>query len=187
MDRLEEVSARAAIERLKARYCRYVDLKRWDRLVTLFTPDAEFDGFYRALQDSSPADFVRGIAQRLEDAITVHHCHMPDIEFESETSARGVWAMTDFNEWPRPTRFDALQDVYGIVGYGFYEEKYRFENGTWLISFMRLTRVRIDPVLKTGRPEGFDPFVLSPGLRRPSPGWVTDELCDHDKSEGANA
>ena len=31
----------------------------------------------------------------LQDVVTVHHGHMPEIELTSPTTARGIWAMED--------------------------------------------------------------------------------------------
>ena len=33
-----------AIHQLKARYCRFIDTKQWDRLASVFTADARFEG-----------------------------------------------------------------------------------------------------------------------------------------------
>ncbi|MBW2381092.1 MAG: nuclear transport factor 2 family protein [Deltaproteobacteria bacterium] len=61
-----------------------------------------------------------------------------EIELLSPTEARGIWAMFDYVEF-KPSR--------GIRGYGHYHEEYRKENGKWLISTLKLTRLRVDPIV----------------------------------------
>ena len=86
------------IKRLKAAYCRYLDTKQWQRLRALFADDTVFEGFGSAPTGSNADQFVAGITARLTDAVTIHHCHMPEIEFTAPGRARGVWAMMDLVE-----------------------------------------------------------------------------------------
>ncbi|AWB33162.1 nuclear transport factor 2 family protein [Orrella marina] len=155
-----------AIHQLKARYCRYVDTKQWAQLRTLFTDDARFEGFGSAPDGSSADQFVAGVSKRLETAISVHHCHMPELAFNGEGQAKGIWAMQDFLQWPSPIVLREAPDAVGFTGYGHYEEAYRRENDQWLICFMRLTRLRVDPVTKNTQWPQLD------NLRRASPDWL---------------
>src|SRR5215470_1823207 len=74
------------IRQLKAKYCRSIDTKQWQLLRSLFTDGARFEGFRAA-----PTG-----------AISVHHCHTPEIVFTDDSTARGIWAMMDYLEWPAP-------------------------------------------------------------------------------------
>ena len=69
---------------------------------------------------------------------TVHHGHMPEIELTSDTTARGIWAMEDKLWWTNGDHEEHLH------GYGHYHEEYRKEDGRWLISYRKLTRLRQD-------------------------------------------
>lgn len=93
-----------AIKQLKARYCRLVDTKQWERLATLFTPDTRFEGFGSAPTGSDPTAFIDGISSRLRDAVSIHHCHTPEIVFTGPDSARGIWAMMDLLQFSRRGR-----------------------------------------------------------------------------------
>jgi SnoaL-like domain len=139
-DRLSDLYA---IGQLKARYFRYLDTKAWDLWRLLFTDDV--DVYIEASAEpgqpvsvSSGADsFVARVSSILETAVTVHHGHMPEIEFTGPDEATGVWAMYDW--------VDNADREYAVQGWGHYHERYRRgTDGVWRISELRLTRLRTD-------------------------------------------
>lgn len=134
------------IKRLKSRYCRYIDSKQWHLLPTLFTDDVCFDGFASAPTGSDGAAFVLGVSARLGPAVTMHHCHTPDIVFADEHNARAVWAMADYMEWPEPIGLPEAPQARGMQGFGHYEEAYRRVDGVWKMAHLRLCRMRIVPL-----------------------------------------
>ena len=82
--------------------------------------------------------------------ITVHQGHMPEIEFQDQDNATGIWAMHDWVD--DPGRGVAWQ------GNGHYHERYvRSQDGQWKIAFMRLTRLRVDAL--EPRPPSGDPLL----------------------------
>ena len=166
MDLLEKLGALEDIRALKARYCRYIDTKQWERLRTLFSAGARFEGFGSAPDGADADAFVRGVATRLREAVSVHHCHTPEIVFFGPSRARGVWAMQDHLEWPQPIQLKEAPAARGFVGFGHYEEEYVREDGAWKMHLLRLTRLRIDP-LPTG---GIFPDTAA--LRRTTPAWL---------------
>lgn len=134
------------IAQLKARYCRYIDTKQWDKLPSVFTQDCRFEGLGSAPAGADVAVFVKGVSTRLGPTISVHHVHQPELVLTSSTTATGVWAMEDFVEWQDGGAVKETPGSKGFRGYGHYEEQYRKEGNTWKISFLRLTRLRIDAV-----------------------------------------
>jgi hypothetical protein len=136
------------IQLLKARYFRYLDTKEWGALRDLFTPDLQFfvdssdvgestrprwDG-----ADAMVADLRRADPQR----VTVHHGHMPEIEFHGDDAATGIWAVCDLIDDPAKGRF--------LRGFGHYHERYvRCRDGRWRIESIRLTRLRVEEELKS--------------------------------------
>jgi hypothetical protein len=148
MDRLtaEQLVDLEDIRRLKARYCRYIDTKQWDLLGTLFADDVRFDGFGAAPNGSGKDAFLKGVQARLKDAFSLHHCHTPDIVFIDHDTARGVWTMEDYLEWPQPIGLPDFPNARGMQGFGHYEEEYRRVNGIWKMRHLRLRRMRMFPL-----------------------------------------
>lgn len=137
-----------ALRGLKARYFRFIDSKDWDALRELFTDDMTF---YRDAEPTptsttpvttSADDFVDRLRTWLATAVTVHHGHMGELHLETETTARGIWAMFD---WVDNPRFDRAYQ-----GYGHYHERYqKGDDGAWRIAELRLTRLRIEHLAPT--------------------------------------
>ena len=121
-----------AIKKLKARYFRFLDTKRWKEFGELFADDA----FFVNPETGQPT--VRGrqaIVERVrgfvKDAVTVHHGHMPEIELTGPTTATAIWAM-----------FDSVDDgERSWQDYGHYEETYVKIDGEWRIRSSKLTRL----------------------------------------------
>lgn len=153
------------ITQLKARYCRYIDTKQWDKLPSLFTEDCRFEGLGSAPAGADVATFVNGVSTLLAPTISVHHVHQPELVLTSATTATGVWAMEDFVEWQDGGTLKEAPDSKGFRGYGHYEEQYRRECEQWKICFLRLTRLRIDTVPA-------DSPAPRMGACRATPDWV---------------
>jgi hypothetical protein len=80
-------------------------------------------------------DFMAFLSQTLADVVTVHHCHTPEIDLTSATTASGIWAMEDMLRWPNDME---------LHGYGHYLEDYGKVDGQWRITRLVLTRLRRD-------------------------------------------
>jgi SnoaL-like domain len=121
---LDRLFAIEEIRQLKARYCRFVDTKQWQRLEELFMPEARLEGFGSVPDGSDPATFVAGVSVRLADAITIHHVHEPEVKLTDPGRARGIWPMMDYVDL-RPTEpGENPQADRGWIGWGYYEEEY---------------------------------------------------------------
>lgn len=155
-----------AIRQTKAKYCRYIDTKQWDRLASLFTPDCRFEGLGSAPPGANVGVFVQGVSGRLAHTISVHHCHMQETVMTGPDSARAIWAMEDFVEWTDGGSVKETPGSKGFFGYGHYEEAYqRGDDGDWKISFLRLTRLRLDGV-------PVDAPAPRMGQRQATPDWL---------------
>lgn len=82
---------------------------------------------------------IRELMDGGERVTSVHHGHTPIIEFTSDTTATGIWAMEDMLWWSHP---DGAEEH--LHGYGHYHEEYRLVDDVWLISYRSLTRTRVD-------------------------------------------
>jgi hypothetical protein len=141
MDGLQQLIDAADIQRVKARYFRYLDHRDWAGFRSLFTDDLQFfidegrDPVATTPTWSSADELVTYLASTPEDRITVHQGHMPDIEFTDDDHATAVWALFDWVDYPSRD--------YAFKGYGYYFETYRrCPDGQWRISSSRLTRLR---------------------------------------------
>jgi uncharacterized protein (TIGR02246 family) len=125
-----------AIKQLKGRYCRTMDTKDWSAMRQVFADDVTMDTTASGGNVMTGADdFLAFLTQAIGDVVTVHHCHTPEIELTSATTASGVWAMEDMLRWP---------DGSEMHGYGHYHETYEKIDGEWRIKASTLTRLRMD-------------------------------------------
>src|SRR5690606_5331386 len=147
MNELEQLLAREAIREAKARYCRFLDTKQWERWGEQFTTDIEMDVSEDVKEGSGADPIVRGrevvvnqVRALVGAARTVHQIHMPEITFVSATEATMVSAMEDWVTFPDdfPAPFKAMH------GYGHYHETYRLQDGQWRIARLKLTRLQQD-------------------------------------------
>lgn len=136
---VQQLSDLDELRSLKARYCRCVDLKQWNEWRGVFTEDVRFEGL--SADFAGLDEFIDIQADRLADAVSVHHCHTSELEITGPVSAKGIWAMCDYVEYPWQG------ERRGFVGYGFYYEEYRKEGGDWKICSLRMERLRFDPLL----------------------------------------
>jgi uncharacterized protein (TIGR02246 family) len=142
-DLVRRLAAIEDIKRLKARYFRCLDTKDWDGFGRVFARDAVLEVPEVGMVTEGSDAIAAGVGRALTGARTVHHGHMPEIEVTGPDTARGIWAMFDYVEWPPA---EPGGDRVGIQGYGHYREEYVREDGEWRIARSRLERLRVDPV-----------------------------------------
>jgi ketosteroid isomerase-like protein len=131
------------IHQLKARFCRFLDLKLWGAFEELFAVDANIkivDGeeapdHLRHFDDRR--QFLAAIRDRMGPLITVHQVFAPEISVISHSTAKGVWAVAD--------RL-IFADGKALQGYGHYHETYSREGGSWVIQSMRLSRLVVETI-----------------------------------------
>src|SRR6476620_6325929 len=81
------------IRQVKYRYLRCVDLKLWDELAEVFTPDATVD--YGTQVYGKPLKLA-GRDEIGPDMITVHRAGQPEITVDSAANtAHGTWSFED--------------------------------------------------------------------------------------------
>jgi hypothetical protein len=145
---LQQVLDREAIKELKARYWRFVDAKDWDGFRQVFADDVQV-----RIMDMDPIEGADGFLDYVRGAVgarTVHHGHTPEITIDSPTEAHGTWALADYVEWEPDSATGARR---GFKGYGRYDETYRKVDGAWKIASMRLSYIRMDPLMPEPLPE----------------------------------
>jgi hypothetical protein len=122
-----DLEALEAIKRLKYRYLRCLDQKRWDEIGECFTEDATAaysGGEYACQGRAAIVEFLRR-AMGSETLLSSHRVHHPEIEFAGEGRARGTWALDDV----------VIETRLGVTirGAAFYEDEYVREAGSWRI------------------------------------------------------
>jgi SnoaL-like domain len=139
MTEMREIGRLLALEEiklLKSRRDRACDTKDWDLYRALHADDhvSHNDGF----EKWESADIMIENVKRILDKgrTTVHHSHTPDITFESDTRARGIWGMEDLI-------FDTDTGELLIHGFGFYHETYELRGGKWLFTSRQLKRTLV--------------------------------------------
>lgn len=139
-DELARLRAIEDIKVLKARYFRLVDTKDWLALRALFCDHATVhytDADHGPMPIEEAMKFVRA---SLEDAVSLHHGHMPEIDVPDCDHATAVWAMEDQLFWPENSKNSF--GLYRMHGAGHYHETYERHGGRWLIATLKLTRLR---------------------------------------------
>ncbi len=119
------------IRQVKYRYLRCVDLKLWDELAEVFTPDATVDYgtqvYGKPLKLAGRDEIVGFLRDKLgPDMITVHRAGQPEITVDGDTAA-GTWS---FEDTVIATEYRVV-----ITGAAFYQDRYeRGEDGRWRIA-----------------------------------------------------
>jgi len=138
---IDRLVAIEEIHQLKARYFRLMDKKLWDDWGQVFATDCVMEVPEADMVNNGRQEIVTNVSTALTGAITTHHGHMPEIEITGDGTARGIWAMFDYVQWPKD---DGTS--WGLKGYGHYLEEYVVEDGRWRIARTRLERLRVDPI-----------------------------------------
>jgi uncharacterized protein (TIGR02246 family) len=138
-DRQDDIEA---IKLVKARYFRCLDTRDWEGWGRVFAVDAVLEVPEADVVEHGRDAIVASVSAALTGATTVHHGHMPEIELTGPDTARGIWAMFDYVEWPPSDSGERI----GLRGYGHYHEEYVREDGEWRIARTRLVRLRVDPL-----------------------------------------
>ncbi len=116
-----------AIKQVKYRYFRFLDLKRWDDIATLFVPEATCAysaGAYSYDGRDAIVEFFRKSMGR-ETFLSSHKAHHPEITLTAPDTATGIWALEDW--------VVDLQWELDIRGAAFYEDTYVKRDGEWKI------------------------------------------------------
>ena len=141
MNDVERLIAIEAIKNVKARYFRYVDMRAdMETRATLFAPDATmfFPEFHE--KPMSRPELSKWASGFLEQSVTIHHGHLPEIEILSDTTAKAIWPMEDRIYW---TGDRGPGQPTSMHGFGYYHETYEKIDGEWKIKTLVVTRLRV--------------------------------------------
>ena len=124
------------IRQLKYRYWRSIDTGDVAALEALFTEDVKVDyigGSYR-WQVQGRDKIIESIGNSFNaNAVACHTGHHPEIEVLTETTAKGIWYLTDI--------FINLKDKIRTTGSALYRDRYIKQAGVWRICETTYERV----------------------------------------------
>jgi hypothetical protein len=132
MSDLHEIEA---IKRLKYKYVRCLDQKRWDELAETLAEDATAaysDGQYSFNGREQILRFLRE-ALGPSNMICSHRVHQPEIDLTGADSAVGVWALDDV--------VIETKSQITIRGSAFYRDEYVKVGGEWRIKSTGYSRI----------------------------------------------
>jgi hypothetical protein len=145
MDDVTRLSAIEDLRILKARYWRYVDTKQWDSLRPLFAEDASFIAGGDSFNPSGRDEIVDLIREYMLKVTSVHRGYQHELEVIDESTAQGIWVMTDYLVYPpggiKPGTRIATDQVHG---YGHYVDEYAKADGDWQFKRVELYRLRLE-------------------------------------------
>lgn len=134
--RLRTLEDLEAIRRLKHKYWRCLDQKRWDEMAECFTPDATVEysgGKYRFRGVEAIVRFLRESLGVETGAIGIHHGLQPEIDFTGPDSARGTWGLYNY-------MFNERQNRCVRIG-AFYTDEYVRVGNAWKIRHTGYTAI----------------------------------------------
>jgi hypothetical protein len=124
---IEKLKAIEEIKLLKARRDRAADTKDWALYEALHAPDhVSENGDYGRW--TSAAEMIANTRRSMENLVTMHHSHTPEIEFESPRLALCIWAMEGMSVWQQEGREHWFQ------AFGHYFETCEKRDGRWLFT-----------------------------------------------------
>ena len=118
-----------AIKKLKHRYLRCLDTKRWDEIKQCLAADVEASFMGGAMQFHGRDELMKFYVDALPATrITAHMGHHPEIEVSGEDSASGTWAVQTY-------LIDSDFNI-SLNGVSIFNEQYAREEGGWKIKSM---------------------------------------------------
>lgn len=122
------------IKRLKYKYMRCLDQKRWEEMAECFVEGATAaysGGKYTFEGRASILDFFSKAMGR-PTVLSSHRVHHPEIDLTSETTAKGTWALEDV----------FIDEDAGVTvrGAAFYEDQYVKVGVAWKIKHTGYSR-----------------------------------------------
>jgi SnoaL-like protein len=151
MDASERLLAIEEIKQAKAWYFYGLDHRDWaiwrERV---WTDDAHLEVPEAGMVVEPLETVIAWVAESTADQVSVHHGHMPIIDFVSDNDARVIWAMED--RLYRSEAHPLPGNVGYLHGFGHYHETYVRTEVGWRLRTSRLTRLRVEEHATAHRP-----------------------------------
>lgn len=147
-----DVDTLIKLHNLKAQYFYYLDTQQWDQLESLFLPEARTTGFVFGDSETG-SEFTRLLAEFSDGLQSEHRGTSPEIHQLDLRTVRARWRLADDQVWPVDSRGYGGREVkglYGIRGFGSYEDEYILTDEGWRISQSHLVRSRVELKIRGG-------------------------------------
>jgi len=136
MNDVERLTATDELTQLKAKYFRGVDTCDGDLVEDILAEDCVLDYMGCCTDPATGRDFIpamnvvlhgrdswRSDGMSALGIVSVHHGHNFKVEFTSDTTAKGIWSMTDRLHFPPGREFSIM------TGYAHYLDTYEEVDG----------------------------------------------------------
>ena len=151
MNDIEKLLAIEEIKQTKAKYFYGLDHKDWELWRReVWAPHGRLEVPEANLVLEPFDKVVEWVSQSVGDQVSVHHGHMPIIEFTSDTEAKVLWAMED--RLYRTKEYPLEDGSTYLHGFGHYHETYVKLEAGWRIQSSQLTRLRVEMTKVVGHP-----------------------------------
>jgi len=153
MNDLDRLVAIEQIKQLRAKYFRGLDSGDAELVKSILAEDCVLDYRGCCTDPATGKDFIPGMNIVLEGRdswrsdgmsalgiVSVHQGHTCEIAFTSDTTANGIWSMTDRLYFPAGSEFSLM------TGYGHYLETYEKIGDDWKLKTTHITRIRVEAV-----------------------------------------
>ena len=123
-----------AIKRLKYKYMRCIDEKLWDEMRSCFIEDDTCSYSGGKYSFSGRDEIMKFMVEAMDRKtfLSSHRVHHPEIDFTSNTTATGIWALED-------SVIDEENEI-ALRGAAFYRDEYIKVDGEWKIKHTGYTR-----------------------------------------------
>jgi len=146
MTEIERLAAIEDIKQAKAWYFYGLDHRDWDIWRNkVWASDGRLEVPEIEIVVEPLETVIEWVAASTGNQVSVHHGHMPIVEFVSDSEAKVIWAMED-RLYRKPD--EPLHDGSTYLhGFGHYHETYVKIAAGWRILSSRLTRLRVESTL----------------------------------------
>jgi len=151
MNDVDRLIAIEKIKQIRAKYFRGVDSADAELVKSILAEDCVLDYTGCCTDPKSGRDFIpaMNVVLKGRDAwrsdgmsrlgiVSVHQGHHCQIDITGDTTASGIWAMTDRLYFPPGHAFSLM------TGYGHYEDTYEKIAGEWKLKTTHITRLRVE-------------------------------------------
>jgi hypothetical protein len=143
MDDTQRLAAIEEIKQAKAWYFYGLDHKDWDIWRDkVWTADGRLEVPEADMVVEPLETVIEWVSASVGDQVSVHHGHMPIIEFVSDSEAKVIWAMED--RLYRTKEHPLHDGAHYLHGFGHYRETCVKTGAGWRIKSSRLTRLRVE-------------------------------------------